>query len=1039
MCGAQLAPSAPPLEVRKTVTIVFSDLKGSTALGERLDSESLREVLSHYFSQMQAVLERHGGTVEKFIGDAIMAVFGLPVLHEDDAVRAVRAAAEMQQTLERVNERLMRTHGVSLENRTGVNTGEVVAGDVTHGQRLVTGDAVNVAARLEQNAAAMEVLVGASTYRLVRDAVTVEAVEPLELKGKSERMPAYRLLSVSRDEGVSRRHDTPIVGRERELAALAHALEQAREDRRCHVVTVVAPAGVGKSRLLREFLDRSRGLTAQVRGRCLSYGDGITFWPLAEMAREAAAIDNDDSLEVAIKKLGALMGPGADDATERIAAAIGFSDRSFPVQETFWAARRMIEILGREEPLVAIVDDIHWAEDTFLDLLRSLAESVEDTPVVLLCSARPELLHDHSSWFEDPSMLTIRLEPLSAEESSHVVENLLGGTGVEEAIRDRIIHAADGNPLFVEQMLSMLIDDGVVRRNAKGSWTLVSEIGSFDIPPTINALLSARLDRLGAIERTVIQRGAVIGQIFFRGAVEDLVPESVREHVAESLSRLVAKELVGPDESTFAGHEAFRFAHILIRDAAYQAMLKRERAELHERFVDWVEAVAPDRVLEFEEIRGYHLEQAHRIRVDLAPGDERAVALGRRAAGYLASAGERALARGDMPAAATLLRRAAALLPSDDTSAPRLLLQAGEALIEAGDFELAERVLGEVLQAAAVAGDRALETNARMVRLLLRTSSAPEGVDSEIEAEVQRALPLLEDLEDHEGLTRAWRLLTIAHWEACRWGTAQVTAERMIEHARKAGNQMLVNRLRPTLATCVLYGPMPVPEAIELCEELLATADEDRKGEAMAQLALAHLEAMRGDFDRARDLYARSRASLEELGWRLHAAVTSISSGPIEMLAGDPVAAERELHRDAEALESMGDKYYLSTTAGFLAEALYRQDRLDEAERYAKLCEELSAPEDVSSQFLWRCVRGKILARAGRHSEAEATVREGVRLIREAEDPDSQATAILDLAEVLRLAGDNDEARRQTEEAVRLYEAKGNTVGARLARMLLPV
>jgi class 3 adenylate cyclase/tetratricopeptide (TPR) repeat protein len=1036
MCGESLAPESAPQEVRKTVTIVFSDLKGSTSLGERLDTESLREVLSRYFTAMQAVLERHGGTVEKYIGDAIMAVFGLPVAHEDDAVRAVRAAAEMREILATLNESLERAYGVRLENRTGVNTGEVVAGDVTHGQRLVTGDAVNVAARLEQNAPALEVLLGGTTYRLVRDAVVVEAVEPLELKGKSERMPAYLLRSVSGDDGVSRRHDLPIVGRERELATLARALTEAREALACRLVTVVAPAGTGKSRLLHEFLERSGAEVAALRGRCLSYGDGITFWPLAEMARAAAGIENDDPLEVASAKLEQLTRPAGTDVTERVAAAIGLSDRSFPVQETFWAARRLFELLGRERPLVLLVDDIHWAEQTFLDLLRDLRDSIEGAAVLVLTSARPDLLHEHPEWETDEATLTFRLDPLSQEESSQVVGNLLGAADLDPAVRDRIVVAADGNPLFVEQMLSMLIDDGALHRDEDGRWRLVSELGALEIPPTISALLTARLDRLGPVERPVIERGAVVGQVFFRGAVEALSPDPVRPHVAESLGRLVAKELIGPHESSFAGQEAFRFAHQLIRDAAYLGLLKRTRAELHERFVDWLEAAASDRVLEFEEIRGHHLEEAYRILTDLGPVDDRAIAIGRRGSGYLASAGRRAFARGDMPAAAGLLRRAASLLPPADDEAPRLLLQAGEAMIEVGDFELAGKVLDELVEKAEAAEARTLEANARLVRLNLHLSTESEGIERQVEAEVERALPVLENLGDHEGQARAWRLLTLAHWEACRWGTAETAALRMVEHARLAGDRLLEDRVRPALATCALYGPRPVDAAIELCDELLSTAGDDRKGQAMTLLALAHLEAMRGEFDRARELYGRSRRSLEELGWNLHAAVTSISSGPIEMLAGDPVAAERELRRDVEALEVMGERYFRSTTAGFLAEALYRQDRLDEAHRATELCEELAAEGDVSSQFLWRCVRGKILARRGELAVGEALVREGVRLIGLAEDPDTQGTALLDLNEVLRLAGRHEEAARTAEEAAGLFEQKGNVVELRRATEL---
>jgi class 3 adenylate cyclase/tetratricopeptide (TPR) repeat protein len=1038
MCGEQLVPESIPQEVRKTVTIVFSDLKGSTSLGERLDTESLREVLSRYFTAMQAVLERHGGTVEKYIGDAIMAVFGLPVAHEDDAVRAVRAAAEMREVLATLNEGLEQAYGVRLENRTGVNTGEVVAGDVTHGQRLVTGDAVNVAARLEQNAPALEVLVGESTYRLVRDAVVVEPVEPLELKGKSERMPAYLLRSVSGKEGVARRIDTPIVGRVRELDILDGALREATEARACRLVTVVAPAGTGKSRLLHEFLERAGAAVTQLRGRCLSYGDGITFWPLAEVARAAAGIENDDPLETAAAKLRALADPGGEDVTERLAAAIGLSDRSFPVQETFWAARRLFELLAADRPLVVLVDDIHWAEQTFLDLLLELRGSIE-APVLILASARPDLLHEHPEWEQNEAVLTFRLHPLTDEESSQVVLNLLGADDLDPVVRDKIIAAADGNPLFVEQMLSMLIDDGAIHRGDDGRWRLVSELGGIEIPPTISALLTARLDRLGPVERPVIERGAVVGQVFFRGAVEDLAPEPVRPHVAETLARLVSRELIGPHESTFAGQETFRFAHQLIRDAAYLGLLKRTRAELHERFVDWLEAAASDRVLEFEEIRGHHLEEAYRILTDLGPADEHAVAIGRRGSGYLASAGRRALARGDMPAAAGLLRRAASILPSEDEEAPRLLLQAGEAMIEVGDFELAESTLERLVERAGRTGHRGLEANARMVRLNLHLSTESEGVERRVEAEVERALPVLEELGDHEGQARAWRLLTLAHWEACRWGTAEAAALRMVEHARLAGDRLLEDRVRPALATCALYGPRPVEAAIELCRELLETAGDDRKGQAMTLLVLAHLEAMRGDFDRARQLYRTSRRSLEELGWNLHAAVTSISSGPIELLAGHPEAAERELRRDLETLDAMGERYFRSTTAGFLAEALYRQDKLDEAFEATTLCELLAADDDVSSQFLWRCVRGKILARQGSLDEAEAMAREGVRLIGLAEDPDTQGTALLDLAEVLRLAGRHEEAARTAEEAARLFEQKGNVVEHRRATELASV
>jgi predicted ATPase/class 3 adenylate cyclase len=1026
MCGSELVPETVAQEVRRTVSIVFSDLKGSTSLGERLDTESLREVLNLYFDEMRQVLERHGGTVEKYIGDAIMAVFGLPKLHEDDAVRAVRAAFEMKKKLEDVNQRLEAGWGVRLENRTGVNTGEVVAGDVSHGQRLVTGDTVNTAARLEQAAPALEILIGEPTYRLVRDAVEVEAVEPLELKGKAQRVPAYKLFSVSSDDGLARRLDAPMVGRHAELDMLMTALDRARSNRRTELVTVFGPAGVGKSRLLREFISRAGEEARSLRGRCLSYGDGITFWPLAEVVRGAANIEDDDPRGLAASKLRALA--GEDDVAERVGAAIGFVDATFPIDETFWAARRLLERLANDEPLIVVIDDIHWAEPTFLDLLRFVLDSGE-APIVLVCSSRKDLLEEHPEWAEEaPSVHAIILEPLSTQESSQVVENLLGSS-LDQDVRSRIIGAAEGNPLFVEQMLSMLIDDGALKRNEDGSWVVMIDVGEISIPPSISALLTARLDRLGATERSVIERGAVIGQVFFRGAVEDLAPEGLRAAVVPSLLGLSKKELVRRDEATqFAGQEAYRFLHILIRDAAYHGLLKRTRAELHEAFVDWLERVASDRVMEYEEIRGYHLEQAYVTFVQLAPVDEHVRQVGLRGGTYLESAGRRALARGDMPAAANLLRRAAMLLPSGDRGRPRLFLDSAEATIEAGDFVEAQATVTLAIEEAAALADRGFEIRGQLISLDLRFATNPAGAGDAIVAEVEAAIPELETLEDHEGLARAWRLLVQVNWEACRWGESETAAHEMIEHARLAGDLLLEARVLPALATCALYGPRPVPEAIEICQGILERTGSDRKARAVTTRALAHLEAMHGNFDLSRELYKTSRASLDELGWHFHAAVTSLASGPIEMLAGDPVAAEAELRRDYATLEKMGEKYYLSTTAGHLAAALFEQGRDEEAHEFTEISERLASSDDILSQCLWRTVRGRVLARQGLLDEGEALVREALEIIGHADEPDSQASVWADLGEVLAAAGRREEARLAFEEAASIFEAKGNVV-----------
>jgi class 3 adenylate cyclase/tetratricopeptide (TPR) repeat protein len=1035
-CGTQLTPEGLEQDVRKTVSVVFCDIKDSTELGEKLDSESLREVLNVYFTAMRAPLERHGGVVEKYIGDAIMAVFGLPRQHEDDALRAVRAAAEMGGALDRVNVQLEAIWGIRLENRTGVNTGEVVAGDLAAGQRLVTGDTVNTAARLEQAAPAGGVLIGGSTYRLIRHAVEVVPVEPLRLKGKAERVTAYRLVRVVGDEAYERRFDSPLVGRQAELEVLETSLLEARSDARCRIVTAFGPAGVGKSRLLAEFLRRCEDRAITLKGRCLPYGSGITYFAIAETIREAAGIAEVDGLGLARSKLSALLGDEGGPVAERLEGAIGLTDATFAVTEIIWAVRRFLEILSARRPVVVLIDDIHWAEPTLLELLQQVTETTSGA-VLLLCSSRPDLLEEHAEWGENgPRVRAITLEPLSEGESERVIEHLLGDIAVDHRVAARIVGTSGGNPLFVEQMLSMLIDDEVLALEG-GRWKPTEPVETIEMPPTISALLSSRLDRLGVADRATIERAAVIGQVFYPSAVEVLLPEPLRAHLPASLDSLATKELIRPHRDVVLGYQTYRFLHILIRDAAYSGLLKRTRAELHEAFVNWLEAVASDRALEYEEIRGYHLEQAFLIRTELVAIDDHVKLLGRRAAAHLSSAGRRALARGDLPAAANLLQRAAALLPRDDPVALGHMIDVGEALLELGDFSRADDVLSGVVDRADRLGEVGLAYTARLSRLRLHYETEGDGTEGQVTREVTDAISMLEPLEYHEGLIRAWWLLTLVHWTNGRYGEAESAAERMIHHARRAGERVMEARLIPSLVTCSLYGPTPVPEAITRARALLEETGGDRKAEALIACSIAHLEAMRGDFEQARSLYRKSRAIFEEFGWRLQAALTSIDSGPIEMLAGDLDGAVEELRRDHDALDEMGEHNYISTTAAFLAEALYRQGKLDEAEEYTIESEKVAASDDVSSQFLWRSVRARILARRGALEDGEALARTALDIIRTSDEPDSQAEGLLGLAEVLALAGRVAEAAATARDALGLFEAKGNVISEARSRRVL--
>ena len=463
-------------------------------------------------------------------------------------------------------------------------------------------------------------------------------------------------------------------------------------------------------------------------------------------------------------------------------------------------------------------------------------------------------------------------------------------------------------------------------------------------------------------------------------------------------------------------------------------MLKRTRADLHVRFIDWLERVASDRVLEFEEIRGYHLEQAFFILQQLTPNDEQVWQIGVRGSGYLSSAGRRALARGDIPAAANLLRRGSTLLPPGHPERPRLRMDAAEALTEQGGFEEASAMLQSAIEEAHELADRVLESTARIQELELRYTVDPEEVEPIVVGEVDTLLPELEAVEAHDGLARAWRLIGFVREMGLQWGAAEEAAQRTLQYARLAGNKLVAARAISTLGFCALSGPTPVSEAIDRCRELLDDVGGDRKAEALLDASLSHLEAMRGNVDESRSLYRASRAKLEELGWTFLAAQTSFDSGPVEILNGDLATAEAELRRDYDTLERMGETNYISTTAALLAEVLYRQGDLDGAEEHTKISEELAAADDVTSQFRWRSVRAKVLAARGDGETAETLASEAVRLIQASDDINSAGDALIDLAEVRRVAGRSAEAAEAARDALALFETKGNTVSAAIAR-----
>ncbi len=1039
-CAAPLPFHTPATgDSRKTVTVLFCDVVGSTPLGERLEPESVRKVMTRFFEEMHTVLERHGGTVEKYIGDAVVAFFGTPVLHEDDALRAVRAAAEMGTALDALNAELEPAWGVSLRTRIGVNTGEVVVGTSTNGGALVVSDAVNVASRLEQTAAPGEVLLGLETYALVRDAVKVDEGRAFTLKGKVDPVTGFRLLEVDPGSGSPSRATPAFVGRARESEALRDAFDASLREDRCVLMTVLGAAGVGKSRLAGEFADGLGRAARVVRGRCLPYGDGITFWPIAELVKDACGVTTEDSREAARAKIDQAV-EGSDQGgliAERVAAVSGFAESPGGMQETFWAIRRFIECLQTERPLVVLFDDIQWAEPTFLDLVEYLAGWSRGARILVLCLARLDLLDVRPSWTGAlGGARTLELAPLSEDESQELIANLLGASPLDASDSARIVEAAEGNPLFVEEMLRMLEDDGWLAREHDG-WRVVGDLSQVAVPATIQALLAARLDRLGGEEKAVLGTAAVIGKEFWWGAVAELAPEEVIPRVGSHLQTLVRKGLIMPESSTLAGEDAFRFHHILVLEAAYHGLPKGRRAEVHERFAGWIEARSGDRFVEYEEVVGYHLEQAYRYRLELAAADESGRALGARASERLTAAGRRALAGGDMAAAANLLERAAALRDPADPERLALLPDLGEALTDTGDLKRADQVLDEALRGAEAVGDPGLEGHATIVRLLLMESTDPKGRSEVALRELERVIPVFEHLGDHLGLARAWRLTADVRWTQARYAAVDDALEQAISHARTAGAGWVEAESLGLYTGAGVYGPTPVTAAIERCERTLGSARSNQLVEALALRSMAALRAMLGGIDEARELIERSVGILEDLGLWLRAVFVSETTAFVERLAGDAEASERALRSGFEVSEKLGELGFLSTVAALLAKGMLERGRLDDAESFIAAGTEAAASDDLTTQVLLRSARGRALAARGELDGGAVLCREAAALAEQSDDVNMRGDALQDLGEVLVSARDLSGAREAFAGALGLFEAKGNVVSAAATRSLL--
>lgn len=1035
-CGTRLTRPDGASETRKVVTVIFSDVVGSTSLGERLDPERLRGVYQAYFERMQSVLARHGGAVEKFVGDAIMAVFGVPRLHEDDALRAVRAAYQMRAALHELNDQLQEAYGVRLQVRTGVSTGEVLVGQLGSAANLALGDTVNVAARLEQCAGPDEIVVSGTTFRLVRHDFDTEPMPPLSLKGKSRSVEAYRIVGTSPRVRSPRQISSVLIGRNAELALLNECLDRSFGAQRCERVTLVGAPGVGKSRLVHEFIRRLPNQPTVIRGRCLAYGERINFWALNEALRDAISASDNDGQNDLKRRLSAFLGSGRrqEAIAARLASLLGISEEETSLAELSWAVRSFLEILAFRNPTVVIIDDLQWADTGLMQIIRDTAERV-DAPLLLLCLSRPDLNPSPRSR-QDERDRVVPLEPLTEPDTRLLVHNLLRDTAIPDPLSRRIIEVSEGNPLFVEQLLEMLIDDGSLRR-ADGRWQITTALDAVRIPPTIRALLAARVDMLEQADRGVIACASVIGRIFPRDAVIELAQPDVRDSVSPRLTSLAGRDLIRLDPQAIAD-EMYRFRHLLIRDAAYEAIPKSGRAALHTRLSRWLHATAGDRVIELEAVLGYHLEQAYLYRLELGPLNDQDIDIGRSAAEWLTRAAHRAASLGDVASAARYLRRSLRLTVDGSETAIRLRLELGDMLLQAGELAEAADVIRSAQRSVAQTGAALTEANARVLELLVLFTLEPQEAIKAFERESDGLLRTFGGAGDERGLARAWRLRCHADVLLGSYEAAAAAIHRAADHARAAGDRREERDNLCWLVIAAVWGALSADDMRRECEDAFSRAVGDRKLEAVALLGLAVAHVMQGRNDEAGECARRAGALVDELGASVFTKVAQGQmAGYVHMLAGDWRIAEDVQRQCFAFLEQQNDKAWLASLAPMLGLTMLEQGKIEDAEYYTRVAEQVSAADDFDAQARWRNTRAAILIRQNRNEEAAEVAEEACRVVAK--------TDILDLhADVLSLRGQAQgklglrrEAARSVEQAVRLYERKGNLVSAARARAIL--
>ncbi len=1022
-CGTPVVPSTPADAraddgaVRRTVTIMFADLVGSTAFGEAVDAETARREMGAYHELARTVTEGHGGAVVKYIGDGVMIGFGVREVAEDDADRAVRAGLELQRRFEEITEGIRTRHGAEVSLRVGINTGEVV---ISEDDADMVGDPINTAARIEAQCTPGRVLVGEQTWRLTRSSVDYEVLGEVEVKGKSEPIATFQVLAAVEDEEVA----TPFVGREGELATLTAALENTIADGAPQLVTVIGSPGVGKTRLAAELAGRASEVTSfDLR---VDRAGAATFEPVADLLRAVSELPAGLSDEATTEHLRAFVGE-ADDADRLVPLLAGFVGAAplRSTEESFWAARRLVELVVATRPAVIVVDDIQWAEPLFLDLLEHLVEWTEGAAFVVAL-ARPEIRDIRPAFAAVGRRVSevIALEGLDPATMAELATGILGGGELPTELTARLPDSTEGNPLFVRELVRMLVDDEVIVESPSG-WVLAIDAEAVDVPPTIISLLASRVERMDDDERRVVEAASVVGSEFARGAVGTLLPNLGAAQLDRILERLRRQEIVDPTGSYWGDEPVWRFHHVLIRDAAYRRLLKERRIDMHRRVGQWTEATATALGGEHEISIAFHYEQAHGYLRELGTDDD-AATLGGRAAELLALAAERALARDDLASAGSLATRALGVLDDNDPRRAELLLSACEAWFGAGRVHDGAPHLDELRRRT---GDDRIAAWTAAFEGQHVVLTEPDRLN-EVEPIVADAAEQLAAAGDDAGVAKARLVRALILARTGRVGECENELDAALAAARAADDRRRITAVLGAAPLAALWGPSPVARAGGRCLDivrLLRITSASPMVEAVSIRCQAVLEAMRGRFVEARTLIGRSQAIVEELGLRHGILECRMFAGYIELLAGNPGAAEPHLRVAHAGLGTLGVGADAGQAAALLSRSLLAQGRTDEAAEFADESARL-AGQNLQTGIASRAAQAEIAAHQGRVADALRLADEAVAIGAETDLTMDHANALLSLAGIQHLHGDGRAADDSTRLAAQLFADKGAVV-----------